>query len=73
MSMIVFDGVTFAGERVAIEATKIVAAVTATPEEGKPESRTVIMFRSGDTDHRAIVAHTVEEVSEAYNKVMGGF
>lgn len=69
MGLIVFDGCSYEGERVAIEASKIVAAVSALPEEGQTGPRTVIMFRSGETDHRAVVRHRVDEVADAVSRV----
>jgi enterochelin esterase-like enzyme len=70
MSMIVFDGANYEGERVAIEAGKVVAAVSAQVEEGQIGPRTVILFRSEGTEQRAVVRHTVEDVAQAINAVM---
>jgi enterochelin esterase-like enzyme len=70
VSIITFDGCSYAGERVGIEVSRIVAVVSAQPEEGQMEPRTIIMFRSADTDHRAAVNHTVDEVASAINKVL---
>lgn len=66
MSLIIFDGGTYQGERVAIRANAIVGIVSDKTEDGS--IRTVIMFRSGDNDHRAVVTHSVEEVVAAVNK-----
>jgi hypothetical protein len=67
MSMIIFDGSSFEGEKVAIRAGAIVGVVSDQTEDGS--FRTVILFRSGDTDHRAAVKHSVPEIVEAINKV----
>ena len=67
MSMIIFDGSTYEGEKVAVRAGAIVGVVSDQTEDGS--FRTVILFRSGDNDHRAAVKHSVEEVVAALNKV----
>jgi hypothetical protein len=67
MSMIIFDGSTYEGEKVAIRAGSIVGVVSDQTEDGS--FRTVILFRSGDNDHRAAVKHSVEEIVAAVNKV----
>lgn len=66
MSLIIFDGGSYAGERVAIRTGAIVGVVSDKTEDGS--FRSVIMFRSGDNDHRAVVTHSVEEVVAAVNK-----
>jgi hypothetical protein len=67
MSLIIFDGSSFEGEKVAIRGNAIVGVVSDQTEDGS--FRTVILFRSGDNDHRAAVKHSVEEIVEAINKV----
>lgn len=71
MSLIVFDGASYEGERVAIRANAIVGVVSDKTEDGV--FRTVILFRSGEIDHRAVVKHSVEEVAEAVNQASGLF
>ena len=71
MSLVIFDGASFEGEKVAVNASSITGVITNELKEGGLTS--VIMFRSGNTDHRAVVNHTVEEIVEALNKVWGGF
>jgi hypothetical protein len=67
MSLIIFEGCTFEGEKVAIRGNSVTGVVSDQTEDGS--HRTVILFRSGDHDHRAAVKHSVEEVVEAINKV----
>ena len=67
MSLIIFDGSSFEGEKVAIRGNTIVGVVSDQTEDGS--FRTVILFRSGDNDHRAAVKHSVDEVVSAVNKV----
>lgn len=64
MGLIIFEGASFEGEKVAVRAHSVVGVVSA--EEG---GNTIILFRSGDNDHRAAVKHSVEEVVAAINKV----
>lgn len=66
MSLVIFDGASFEGERVAIRASAVVGIVSDKTDDGT--FRTVIMFRSGNNDHRAVVKHSVEDVAEAINK-----
>ena len=67
MSLIIFEGCTFEGEKVAIRGASVTGVVSDQTDDGS--HRTVIMFRSGDHDHRVAVKHSVEEVVEAINKV----
>lgn len=71
MSLVIFEGAAFDGEKIAINASSIIGVIS---NEVKDDASTsVIMFRSGDTDHRAVVKHTVEDIVAALNKVWGGF
>jgi len=67
MSLIIFEGSSYEGEKVAIRAGSVTGVVSDQTEDGS--FRTVIMFRSGDHDHRAAVKHSVDEVVAAINKV----
>lgn len=71
MSLVVFDGCSYEGERIAIRANAIIGVVSDKTEDSA--FRTVILFRSGETDHRAVVKHSVEEVAEAVNQASGLF
>lgn len=71
MSMIIFDGASYEGERVAIRASAVVGIVSDKTED--ESFRTVILFKSGNTDHRAAVKHSVDEVAQAINKTSDFF
>lgn len=67
MSLIIFEGSAYEGERIAVRGTSVVGVVSDQTEDGL--HRSVILFRSGDNDHRAVVKHSVEEIVAAINKV----